>query len=334
MSEFFKALEQAERDRALGRQGRRAEPAAGDIEPVAPGPPTPDVATVPPAVEEVTAFRRPAPAPDTRRETGTPEDDSAAGIDGHLVSLVTPTTFEAEQYRTLRHMVEELHKRADASIVACTSPSGGDGKTTTAVNLAGALAQARDTKVLLVDTDLRRPTVARELTLGDSEGPGLVGAILHRELGLADVVRRRPPFTFSILPAGSTVANPYELLKSPRLLELMQEARRQYDYVVLDTPPVVSIPDCRAIAPSVDGFLLIVAAHRTPRRLVEEALNAMEPAKVIGLVFNRDDRPLGGYDAYSYAAPSNGHRGRRWRRAVERARDLLPRGRRRGSRIR
>ncbi len=338
MSEFFKALEQAERDRALGRQARHA---AGDIEPAAPSPPMPDVATVPPAAEEVvapTAFRRPAPVPDARRQGGTPEDESAAaaGIDGHLVSLVTPTTFEAEQYRTLRHMIEELHKRADISIVACTSPSGGDGKTTTAVNLAGALAQARDAKVLLVDADLRRPAIARELTLGDSEGPGLVGAILHRELALADAVRHRPPFTFSILPAGSTVANPYELLKSPRLGELMEEARRQYEYVVLDTPPVVSIPDCRAIASSVDGFLLIVAAHRTPRRLVEEALNAMEPAKVIGLVFNRDDHPLGGSYAerYGYAASSNGHRGRRWRQAVERARDFLPGGRRRGPRIR
>jgi capsular exopolysaccharide synthesis family protein len=212
-----------------------------------------------------------------------------------MVSLVTPNTFEAEQYRTLRHMIEQLHTSAGVSIIACTSPAGGDGKTTTAINLAGALAQAPDAKVLLVDADLRRPCIARELTLSDDAGPGLVGAIVNRNLTLEDVVRRRPPFTLSILPAGSTVANPYELLKSPRLGELMEEARRRYDYVVLDTPPVVTIPDCRAIARWVDGFVVIVAAHRTPRKLLEETLNSMEPAKVIGLIFNGDDRPLSGY---------------------------------------
>ncbi len=212
-----------------------------------------------------------------------------------MVSLVTPNTFEAEQYRTLRHMIEQLHTSAGVSIIACTSPAGGDGKTTTAINLAGALAQAPDAKVLLVDADFRRPCIARELTLSDDAGPGLVGAIVNRNLTLEDVVRRRPPFALSILPAGSAVANPYELLKSPRLGELMEEARRRYDYVVLDTPPVVAIPDCRAIARCVDGFVVIVAAHRTPRKLLEETLNSMEPAKVIGLIFNGDDRPLSGY---------------------------------------
>lgn len=324
MSEFFKALEQAERDRALGQEARPAVTAPAEA---------------PAAVEAAapTTVRRPAPEP-APREMKAPldlrppvevkasqEDEAREGIDGHMVSLVTPTGFEAEQYRTLRHMIEELHASAQLSIIACTSPAGGDGKTTTAINLAGALAQARDARVLLVDADLRRPTIARELVLRDVAGPGLVGAILNRELTLADVVRPRPPFNLSVLPAGRTSANPYELLKAPRLAQLMQEARRDYDYVVLDTPPLVGVPDCRAIASFVDGFLVVVAAHRTPRKLVEEALGTMEPAKLIGLVFNRDHHPLGGY--YSYGSTSNGYHGRRWRQAVDRARDFLPRWR-------
>src|SRR6266545_2045395 len=281
MSEFFKALEQAERDRALGQEAHAAGAPPAGVQAAA-NPAMMDAPAAATAAAEApapTVFRRPVLAPDLRpeaRPSEEEEDEAREGIDGHMVSLVTPTTFEAEQYRTLRHMIEELHQRARLSIIACTSPTGGDGKTTTAINLAG-------------------------------------------------VVRSRPPFTLSILPAGRTSANPYELLKSPRLAELMQEARRQYDYVVLDTPPLVAIPDCRAIASYVDGFLLVVAAHRTPRRLVEEALNVMEPAKVIGLVFNRDDRPLSGYDPYR--STSNGHHGRRWRQAVERARDFLPRRR-------
>lgn len=304
MSEFFKALEQAERDRALGRSRRRAEaePEAADdaaLEPaVEAGADTTSVVDDEPGVPSF--FRPPLTSPARQRAARPESSDGVSpgidgGIDGHMVSLLTPTSFEAEQYRTLRHTIEQLHASAGLSIIACTSPTGGDGKTITAINLAGALAQGTDTRVLLVDADLRRPCIARELMLGDDAGPGLVGAIVNRELTLESVVRVRPPFALSILPAGAKVGNPYELLKSPRLVELMDQARQRYDYVVLDTPPAVTIPDCRAIARCVDGFVIVVAAHRTPRKMLEEALNSMEPAKVIGLIFNADDRPLTGY---------------------------------------
>jgi protein-tyrosine kinase len=308
MSEFFKALEQAERDRALGQPPR---PPADEPAPRASAPvvEAPVVATAVPEerVAPAPVFRPPVAKRVRRPEAPPSVAEAPAGVDGHMVSLLAPTTFEAEQYRTLRHMIEQLHASAGVAIIACTSPTSGDGKTTTSVNVAGALAQAPDAKVLLIDADLRRPCVARELTLGDDTGPGLVGAIVNRDLRLEDVIRRRPPFTLSILPAGTPVANPYELLKSPRLGELMEEARRRYDYVVVDTPPVVNIPDCRAIARCVDGFIIVVAAHRTARRLVEEALNSMEPAKVIGLVFNADDRPPTGY---YYGHNGSGGRGR------------------------
>lgn len=316
MSEFFKALEQAERDRALGRPAPRPEPAPVAVE----APPPTAIRRFPPA--PAPRVEKP-PAPDVRPlvEVRAPDlDEAREGIDGHMVSLVTPTGFEAEQYRTLRHMIEQRRASDGVSIIACTSPTGGDGKTLTAINLAGALAQAPGTTVLLVDADLRRPSIARELTLGHDVGPGLVGAILDPALTLADVVRRRPPFTLSILPAGSAVANPYELLTSPRFGALLEAARRDYDYVVLDTPPLVSIPDCRAIAQCVDGFLVVVAAHRTPRKLVEEALNGMEPGKVIGLVFNADDRPLAGYyHGGYYTSSSHGRGAAAWTRSVRRA---------------
>ena len=336
MSEFFKALEQAERDRGLGRPPRpsKVEPdesaAQASVDPMIASPAVATSVVEEPATS--TVFRLPIAKGIPRREVQPDAGEAPGGIDGHMVSLVTPTTFEAEQYRTLRHMIEQLHTSAGVSIIACTSPAGGDGKTTTAINLAGALAQASDAKILLVDADLRRPRIACELTLGEEAGPGLVGAIVNRDLTLEDVVRWRPPFTLSILPAGSAVANPYELLKSPRLGELMEEARRRYDYIVLDTPPVVTIPDCRAIARCVDGFLVIVAAHRTPRKLVEEALNAMEPAKVIGLIFNGDDRPLSNYYYGGKSSSSDATRAEGWRRSVNRAVGRLRRPRADGAR--
>lgn len=238
--------------------------------------------------------------------------DEADGIDGHLVSLVTPTTFEAEQYRALRQVIEELHARDGLKIVAVSSPSVGDGKTTTAINLAGALAQSADAKVLLVDGDLRRPSISTQLGLRTSSKPGLVAAILSSNLTVADIIQHRAPFNLDVLPAGDRPTAPYELLRSPRLGELMAQIRERYDYVILDTPPLIAVADCRILANSVDGFVVVVAAHRTPKRLVEAALSAVEPAKMIGLVFNRDDRPLSGYYVRAYGEYGNGNGHRKW----------------------
>jgi protein-tyrosine kinase len=263
-------------------------------------------------------FARP-PARVARPEPSalTPRPPLVHGIDSHLVSLVRPASVEAEQYRVLRHLVEETRAGKACVLVAVSSPGAGDGKTMTSINLAGALAQDPSARVLVVDTDLRRPSVDKRLG-GSGEGPGLIDAILDPQRTLADVVRRRAEFNMSILPAGQATQTPYELLNSPRLAELLDGARRRYDYIVVDTPPVVPFPDCRVLGKLVDGFFLVVAAHRTPRGLLEETLNVMEPSKVLGIVFNGADRPLSSYydAAYGYPAPDHTPRRRssRWAR--------------------
>jgi capsular exopolysaccharide synthesis family protein len=304
MSKFFKALEEAERDRALRSGGNddvaRREPSL----PTASGR---ESAGAPPAAVEL------------------PE-----GVDDHLVSLVTPAAFEAEQYRALRHVVEQLHKATGLKVVAVSSPGAGDGKTLTAVNLAGALAQAPEARVLLVEADLRRPSLGRLLGLPDTGGPGLVRAILEPHLTLDQIVQSRPPFNLAVVCAGATPSNPYDLLKSSRLGKLLDEARQQYDYIVLDTPPLAPVQDCRVIARWVDGFVLVVAALRTPRRLIEEALTTLDRTKILGLVFNAEDRSTWShYSAYyqGYYAPgqpsANGHRGGALRRVVSKVGDSV-----------
>ena len=267
MSKFLKAFELAEQERALRRPPGPSELLSE------PGPTVPE--TVPD--QALRSF--------VEASRGV-----ANGLEEHLVSLLEPTSFEAEQYRVLRHLIEQLHKSAALSAVAISSPGVADGKTTTAINLAGALAQAHDARVLLVDADLRRPALATRLGL--SNRPGLADAILDGNLTLEAVVQVRTPLNLSVLPAGRPPSAPYEVLKSLRVGELLAEARRQYDYIVLDTPPLVSVPDGRVLAKLVDGFLLIVTAHRTARKLLEEALHITEPAKIVGLVFNGDDRHL------------------------------------------
>jgi protein-tyrosine kinase len=217
------------------------------------------------------------------------------GVDEHLVSLVMPASFEAEQYRALRHVVEQLQTTASHKVVAVSSPGPGDGKTTTAINLAGALAQAPEARVLLVDADLRQPALGQFLGLRDTKGATLVAAIEDTSLTLDRIAQLQASFNLSVICAEQTPPSPYEVLKSPRFGELLEEARRQYDYIILDTPPLISLQDCRVIAHWVDGFLLVVAAHQTPRRLVEEALTTLDHTKILGIVFNQDDQYSGYY---------------------------------------
>ena len=150
------------------------------------------------------------PAPVDRPAVGEPAI-TPAEIDEHLVSLVQPTSFASEQYRVLRTTVEQLHRAAGHSIFGIGSPSACDGKTTTAINLAGALGQAHDARVLLVEADLRCAAVGERLGLDGGPMPGLVEAI-QSNAGIADermAAGRLQPLGAS--PVGLPPA-PYEVL--------------------------------------------------------------------------------------------------------------------------
>ena len=222
-------------------------------------------------------------------------------LDPHLVSLIAPASFEAEYYRVLRSRIEARRQEGPLQIIAVTSPGVGEGKTTTTINLAGALAQSREARVLLVDADLRRPSVGVQLGLDVSRTAGLADAIGDKERSLESVILRRLPLNLGILTAGTPPAAPYEALTSPRLGTLFEEARRSFDFIVVDTPPLIPVPDCRLLTRWVDGILMVVAAHRTPRKVVEEGLNLLDGDKVLGLVFNGERRPPSGYYGYSQA---------------------------------
>src|SRR5205814_1784756 len=195
---------------------------------------------------------------------------------------------EAEQYRTLRHAVERLRRDSGFQVFAITSAGAGEGKTVTTLNLAGSLAQSPEARVLVVCADLHRASMSEYLGLAHLRSPGLAEAISTDGCGLAQAVHRLDSLTVSALLAGDVKARPYELLASPRLEAVLAGARRLYDYVLIDTPPVVALADCRLLGPWVDGFIVVVAAHKTPRKLLAEALTLLEPAKVLGVVFNGD----------------------------------------------
>jgi capsular exopolysaccharide synthesis family protein len=319
MSKFFEALEQAEQERARDEAERRRAPERPrDISPGRSGNGGPGKNAA--AQDRQDRLDRPSDAafkaavkekparPRLKRDSRDSMQAPLRGLDDHLISLLDPTSPAAEQYRALCCALEQ---DSNLRVVAITSPGGGDGKTITAINVASTLSQADQKRVLLIDADLRHPSVAIHLGMDYLEQPGLIDAVLNPDLELHDVEIALPTFNLSIVTAGRSFDSPYEALKSPKLAALVQEARRRYDYVIVDTPPIVPVPDCRVIGRWVEGFLIVVAAHQTPRKLLEEALNIVDPAKVVGLVFNGDDVPLSRYYDYYYASgrPHNGNGG-------------------------
>ena len=220
-------------------------------------------------------------------------------LDPHLVALTSPGSFAAEQYQGLRLTIERLRRGRTLQVIAVTSPAAGEGKTLTAINLAGALARGGDdARVLLIDADLRRPAVARQLAIND-DAKGLTEVVENAAATIDSVTQKLKPYNLSVITAGFRGAAVHHILRSPRLEVVLAEARQRYDFVVLDTPPLLPVFDSALLANAVDGVLMVVAANQTPRKLLGEALNLLDPAKVLGIVFNRDAKPMFGYyDAY------------------------------------
>jgi capsular exopolysaccharide synthesis family protein len=215
-------------------------------------------------------------------------DTEPGQLDDHLVSLLEPTSHAAEQYRAVRLAIETFRHERGTRSVAITSPGRGDGRTITALNIAGALAQAPDARVVLVEADLRHPGVARALGLPTARG--LSTYLLDPNMTVDAVVARPAGVAFAVVPAGTASSMPYELLKSPRLAGLLAALRDRFDYVVLDTPPALPYPDVGIVRDLVDGFVLVVRANRTPRETLRDCMNVIGRQRGLGLIFNDDER--------------------------------------------
>ena len=215
-----------------------------------------------------------------------PDPSEEINLHPCLVSFFDPDSFEAKQYQTLRSLVERLKEKKDhAYVVAVTSPSVGDGKTTTALNLAGAFAQQPDTRVLLVDADLLSPSISERLGDKGVSSKGFAEILSSPRVRWKNALVSYSQLNLTVLPAGRTTSS-LDVFSSPRLGALLNEARREYDYIILDLPPVPAVPDYPLIENRFDGAFLIVAAHKTPRVLVQESLSVMSEEKILGLVFN------------------------------------------------
>jgi protein-tyrosine kinase len=212
-----------------------------------------------------------------------------------------------EQYRRLAGVLHDAQAVSGLKVVMMASAVAGEGKTLTAVNLALTLSGSYRKRVLLIDADLRRPAMHQVFRLDASYGlaDGLDPA------NKAKLVVRQVSPTLSVLPAGRPTSDPMAALISERMRRLIEEARETFEWVIIDTPPLVLLPDANLLASMVDGAVLVIKAASTSHDLLKRAVEAVGRPRIVGVVLNRatassiDD--YGGYDYY-YANPHPGIR--------------------------
>ena len=202
----------------------------------------------------------------------------------------------AEEFRVLRAKLRALDSERAFRCIGLVSSGPGEGKSTICLGLVAALAQEPDTRVLLIDVDMRKSSL--ESYLGISRAPGLREWLSVPTDTIP--VRKIPNHGFTLLSAGLNGDARPELLGSERMATLLAEARRTYDFVILDCPPLVPVADSVILQDLVDGFLFVVRARHTPRETISKALSHLKPDRVRGTVFNDHRDVLPGYQSYGY----------------------------------
>lgn len=206
-----------------------------------------------------------------------------------------PKSVAAESYRTLRTNIQYSSFDKEYRTIVVTSSEPGEGKTTTTVNLAFALSQGEG-KVLLVDCDMRKPSVHKDFNISNESG--LSDLLSHMKTMEEVMVKYDESLT--LIPAGKVTPNPAEMLGSRAMGAFLEEMREHFDYIVLDTPPLMAVTDAQVLSTKVDGTILVVKAGSTRKETVMNSVNLIKKVNgtLIGTVLNRVEKSKEKYYYY------------------------------------
>ncbi|WP_346873789.1 CpsD/CapB family tyrosine-protein kinase [Clostridium sp. UBA5988] len=206
-----------------------------------------------------------------------------------------PKSIAAESYRTLRTNLQYSSFDEEYKVIVVTSAEPGEGKSTTAGNLALSIAEG-DKKVVLIDCDLRKPSLHKKFEISNTTG--LSDVIVGKES--ISVVGHRHNKNLTILTSGKIPPNPSEMLGSKSMKALLEALKKIFDYVILDTPPVQAVTDAQILSNRADGTLLVIRSEKTKKDSVVNSINLLKKvnANIIGTVLNGVDTKRNNYYYY------------------------------------
>jgi capsular exopolysaccharide synthesis family protein len=286
---------------AVVRSTRRPDEATLDHYPAE----RPGALEIPTVSRSTEHARRPQPSRRVQSESTTerlgPID---AAFEGKLVVGEHALPLSVEQYRRLAAAMHELQQERDLKTLMVTSALPREGKTLTVTNLALTLSNSYARRVLLIDADLRRPSVHEVLNLPNTSGLSEALRSDRVELPL-----RRVSSLLTVLTAGQADDNPMALLTSERMQRLLEESAARFDWVLLDAPPVGFMPDAGLLAGMTRAILFVISAGSTPYQLVQRATAELGRDCIVGTVLNRIDDaniPATGYYRQYYGGKIEG----------------------------
>ena len=206
-----------------------------------------------------------------------------------------PKSIDAEAYRSLRSNIEYSSFDDEYRAIVVTSSVPGEGKSTTSGNLALSLAQSGN-KVLLVDCDMRKPSIHKKFKISNMSG---TAELLLRKESFEDVANCYNE-NLTIITAGKIPPNPSEMLSSRAMTAFIKEMKKEFKYIILDTPPLQAVTDAQVLSTKADGVLLVIRAGSTKREMVLNSVDLIKKVqgKVIGTVLNGVENKKNNYYYY------------------------------------
>ncbi|HYH87501.1 MAG TPA: CpsD/CapB family tyrosine-protein kinase, partial [Pyrinomonadaceae bacterium] len=222
-------------------------------------------------------------------------DISAARVEPHLVAITQPRSGHAERFRSLRTRILHAGERKKMQAFVITSAGVMEGKTLTSINLSWLLAQTDGVRALLIDGDLRNPCCADYLGL---DAPTGLSEVLAGEATLEESIVRLEPAGLHLLPGGTARDDVAEILSGPKFNAVLREARRMFDYIIIDAPPLGIFTDAAVLISRADGALIVARAGKTRCAALERLLEPLPRERILGVVLNGSEEQLSEQNYY------------------------------------
>lgn len=218
----------------------------------------------------------------------------AEEVEGKVVIDTSTSAASVEEYRRLAGSLHQLQGQTGLRTLMVSSALPGDGKTLTSTNLALTLSEAYQRRVLLIDADLRRPSIHHVFNLPNARG--LADGLRSEAAGTLPLIEVSPHLT--VMPAGTADHSPMAGLTSDRMRAVIKEASDRFDWVLLDSPPIALMSDANLVAALVDGVLLVIGAGTTDYTAVRRAVAEFGRERIVGVVLNRVAKEGGAHEHY------------------------------------